>query len=355
MAERRGIGCGGLVAAGLAALLLVLAAVTPSPYVVERPGPVVDALGEIEVVRITGTETFETRGSLNVLSVTVSGTPEKPSTWLSLLGPMLDPTRSIVPVTDVYPNGVTSEDRTAMNEALMRGSQVSAAAAALGELGETVGGTVRIVDVGEGGPADGVLRVGDAVLAAAGTPVAGVGELRAVLAEHGADAPVVLEIDREGELVEVSARPVLDESGDPVLRVAATTEIELPFDVALELDRIGGPSAGMIFALAVYDVLTPGALTGGLEVSGTGTITESGEVGAIGGLQQKIWGASLAGTDLLLVPVENCRDLPERLPEGMMIAPVATLAEAIAAIETAADGGTPPGVERCTEASTALR
>lgn len=352
MAERRKVGRGWLVA-GAAALLVVLAAVTPSPFVVERPGPVVNALGsietdegEIEVVRISGTDTFETAGSLNVLSVSISGTPEQPSSWLSLIGPLLDPTRSILPVSELFPPGMSSEDRRLQNETLMRGSQTAATAAALNELGEEVEGTVRIVHVQEGGPADGVMQEGDAILLADGQEISTVAELRAVLAEHGT-GPVTFGIERDGETLEVSGTPVEGEDGNPVMQVAATTEFEFPFEVDLELDQIGGPSAGLIFALAVYDALTPGAMTGGLDVSGTGTIDDSGAVGAIGGLEQKIWGASLAGSDLLLMPVDNCPDLPDSLPRAMMIAPVATLDEAIEAIEIAAQGGTPSGLERC--------
>ena len=137
----------------------------------------------------------------------------------------------------------------------------------------------------------------------------------------------------------------------PLLGVLVTTEFEFPFDVELELDRIGGPSGGLILALAVYDELTPGGLTGGLSVSGTGTIDESGAVGPIGGLPQKLWGASIAGTDLMLMPLANCPDLPARLPADLAIAPVETLDEAIEAIETAVDGGSPEGIERCEEAA----
>ena len=353
MAKRRKTGRGWIVI-GAVVLLVALAAVTPSPFVIQRPGPVVDAFGEIEtedgeveVVRITGAETFETDGSLNVLSVTVSGTPDRPSSWLSLLGTVLDPTREVVPLESIYPAGSSSEDRRERNAALMEASQVSATAAALREVGEDVTATVRVLTVTEGGPADGVLVEGDAVLTADGQQVSGVSQLRAVLAEHGAETPVVLGIERDEQAMEVTVRPVADEAGDPALRIVASTELEFPYDVDLELDQIGGPSAGLIFALAIYDELTPGALTGGLNVSGTGTIDDAGAVGAIGGLQSKIWAASLAGRDLLLMPLDNCADLPSRLPEGLRIAPVANLGEAIGAIETAAAGGVPAGPERC--------
>lgn len=357
MAERR-ISRWWAVLAAVAAAVAV-AGVAPSPFAVERPGPVVDALGTIEteageerVIRISGAETFETEGSLNVLSVTVSGTPEQPSSWLSLAGALLDPTRAVVPLSQLYPEGLTGDERAERNEALMRGSQLAAVAAALERLGEPVAATLHVAGVRAEGPADGVLREGDAILSVDGALVTSTAELRERVAARGAGRPVLLEIEREGEAREVEVVPEAGERGErPLLGVLVTTEFEFPFDVELELDRIGGPSGGLILALAVYDELTPGGLTGGLSVSGTGTIDESGAVGPIGGLPQKLWGASIAGTDLMLMPLANCPDLPARLPADLAIAPVETLDEAIEAIETAVDGGSPEGIERCEEAA----
>lgn len=344
----------GWILAGVIALLFGLAAVIPSPYVIQRPGPVIDALGsietesgDVEVIRIAGAETFETEGSLNVLSITVSGTAERPASWLSLIGPLLDPSRTIVPLESMFPAGTTSEDRNLQNEVLMDGSQISATAAALRELHQDVSGTVRVVAVTDDGPAYGALEEGDVVMSANGKTVASVAELRLVLEEHGTEAPVTLDIERNGQFVEVAITPVANETGLPVVGIIAATELEFPFDVDLELDRIGGPSAGLIFALAVYDLLTPGALTQGLNVSGTGTIDEVGSIGAIGGLGPKVWAASRENSDLMLIPLANCADLPEQLPQDLTIAPVGTLAEAISAIEDVAEGNVPPGIERC--------
>lgn len=344
------------VAAAVVAGLVVLAAVTPSPYAIERPGPVIDAFGtietddgEVEVIRIDGADTYPTGGALNVLSVSITGTPEQPADWLSLAGTLFDPTRAVVPLADLFPDGQTGEERTAQNEAMMRDSQLSAAAAALGELGEDVRARVLVEAVVEGGPAEGLLREGDAILTVDGEPVSGVAGLRATVAGHGASRPLVLGIERGGERIDVAATPRSPEDGaPPMLGIVISAEFDFPVEVELELDEIGGPSAGLVFALGIYDTLTPGELTGGLTVSGTGTIDDAGAVGAIGGLTPKIWGAALSGSELMLMPLENCADLPDRLPEGMAIAPVATLGEAVSAVEDAAAGRTPPGVERCT-------
>lgn len=340
---------------GVLAALVILAAVIPSPYAIQRPGPVVNALGEIEteagtvaVVRIDGTDTFGTDGSLNVLSISIIGSPEKPASWLTVAGTWFDPSRRIVPMEEVFPAGLTSEQRTERNAAMMVDSQTQATAAALNELGEGFEGSVTVAAVTPGGPVHGVLHDGDEILSINGSPVRGLGGLRAAIAANEPGAAVTIRILRHGSELDVQATPALPEGyATPMLGVAVHSEFAFPFEVELELDRIGGPSAGLIFALAVYDSLTPGALAEGLTVSGTGTIDDAGAVGSIGGLEQKIWGALNAGSDLMLMPIANCVDLPDRLPDGVRVAPVATLGEAIAAIETVGAGGEPVGLERC--------
>lgn len=337
------------------AVIVVLLLLVPSPFAVERPGPVVDALegfttddGLVPVISVEGAETFETSGDLNVLSVSLHGSPEAPAGWLEVLGAVFDPAREVRPLSELYPEGVGVEERTAAGASMMRSSQQRAVAAALTELGEPVSSRLRVVGVSEDGPSEGELREDDVIRSADGVQVGTVSELGEVLAASRPGEAVRLGIERSGRPMEVEVVPVAVEAGgDPMLGVLVSGEYEFPFDVELSLGEIGGPSAGLILALAVYDTLTPGEMTGGISVSGTGTIDESGTVGPIGGLELKLWGASRAGTDLFLLPIGNCEDLPARIPSGMAVAPVATLSEAIEAIETAAAGGTPPGAERC--------
>ena len=119
-----------------------------------------------------------------------------------------------------------------------------------------------------------------------------------------------------------------------------------PFEVDFSLSGIGGPSAGLVFALAIVDELTPGDLTGGTPIAGTGTINAEGEVGAIGGIAQKMIGAERAGAELFLAPAANCDAVVGAIPEGMTVAAVSTLDEARAAIDTFVAGGTPPQCPR---------
>ena len=348
-----------LLGAAIAALALLLAGVIPSPYSIEVPGPVVDTLGtvvtgegdeqqESDVIVIDGAETYPTEGEINLLTVSIQGTPERPASWLSLLPALFDPSQRIAPRSEFFPEGITTSDREAQNEVLMDSSQLQAAAAAFRELGEPVGVELSVAGIAEGGPAEGLLQEGDILRTLDGEEIDDFTELRALISEAGAGTEIVLGIERDGEAREERLVPALPENGaEPLIGASIAMSYELPVDVEFTLSRIGGPSAGMTFALAVVDKLTPGSLVGGMTVSGTGTMSDAGEVGPIGGLTQKMWAASREGTELFLMPIGNCADVPDRLPRGLVVAPVATLDEAIEAIEIAADGGTPAGLERC--------
>lgn len=350
-----GVRGGWWIAAAVVALVTAGAATIPSPYAIERPGPVVDAFGtfetdegELPVISVGGTETFPTSGAINILSVTISGSPDRPLAWLALARTWFDPTQSVVPLTALYPEGITAEDRAAANAQLMETSKLQATAAALGQLGRPLSGEVQVMSVIEGGPAAGILEQGDTILAAGDRSVGGLGELQAALNDAGSGGELALDIDRKGEDLRVVVSPQANGTDpQPLLGVTVTTEVEIPFDVEIQLDQIGGPSAGLTFALALYDLLTPEELAKGRSISATGTIDELGAVGPIGGVPQKLWGAASAGTDLFLLPIANCADVPKSVPSGLTVAPVATLTEAIAAIDTFNAGVTPAGLERC--------
>ena len=345
------------------ALVWLFAAVTPSPYAIERPGPVVDALGtvriageETPVIVIDGAEVFPTSGSLNVLSVSLFGTPKAHVSWLEAGLALFDPSARIVPMNEVFPGGLTADQRSQESAIMMSQSQYRAVAAALHRLEIPVTEQLSVARVVAEGPADGLLESGDVIQEIGGAPIHTIEDLRTALAAAtsapgGIQQPVAIGILRKGTPLSVSITPApLEAGGAPLFGIVLSQEFEFPFDVELTLGDIGGPSAGLIFALSVYDALTPGGLAGDLEVSGTGTITADGAVGRIGGLEQKMWGASRVGTDLFLMPVANCPDVPASIPGNMRVAPVATLDEAIAAIESAVAGEDPPDLERCLSA-----
>lgn len=332
---------------GVAVVGAVLFATAPSPYVVERPGPVFDTLGDVTttdgdavpLIDIPGEDTYPTSGRLDLLTVYISGSRENPLSWLEVAQAWFDPSRTILPVDAVYPQGQTEEEADEESAAAMDTSQQDAVAAAFTELGVDYGSVVVIAGLVDGSPARGVLEPEDRILTVDGEPVARVEELRAALAAAGAGAPVQLGIRRDGAERTVTVVPEDGEDG-PVIGVYAHAEYDFPFDVAIQLENVGGPSAGMMFALGIYDKLTPGELTGGEHIAGTGTIAGDGTVGAIGGIVQKMYGAREAGADWFLAPESNCGDVAGRIPAGLEVFAVGDLDDAIAAVDAIAAGET---------------
>lgn len=347
----------GWIAVGIAVVIGLVFALLPSPYVIQAPGPVYDTLGtadhegeEIPLIEVPDEETFPTDGSLDLLTVSVYGRPGATPNWLDVLGAWFDRTRSAIPLEEVFPPGVSQEDRDAQNSAAMVDSQQDAIAAALVELGYEFPREVTIAGVLEDGPAAGVLQEGDVVDRVDDREVRSVDELRAAIAEHGTQTPAVLDVRRGGEALTVEATPV-DRGGVTVLGVGVRMHYEFPIDVEIRLDDVGGPSAGMMFALGIIDMLTPEAMTGGETIAGTGTIDSAGRVGAIGGIRQKLWGADGAGADWFLAPRANCGEVVGNVPDGLRVFAVATLDEAREIVEAVGDGDDTSAYPTCEAAA----
>jgi PDZ domain-containing protein len=232
----------------------------------------------------------------------------------------------------------------------MRESQEEAVAAALGELGIDYTSIVTVEAVLDGFPADGVLEQGDQLLTVNGDPIDGVTELSAALAESGAGTEVALGILRDGEEQTLDIAPVAsaDDPDAVLIGIQTGATYDFPFDVTINLGSVGGPSAGMMLALGTYDKLTPGALPEGEHIAGTGTITADGEVGAIGGIRQKLYGAQSAGADWFLAPASNCDEVVGHIPGGLEVFAVSTLDEALEVVRTIASGGDTSSLARCT-------
>ncbi len=202
--------------------------------------------------------------------------------------------------------------------------------------------------VGKGSPADGALAVRDLIRKVNGTPLSDdIGkaseELRTAIKATPPGQQVSLTVLRDGKEVDVSVTPeertadlfgAVTVTGSPQIGIFLGQGFILPFPVTVTIDpRIGGPSAGLMFSLAIYDTLTPGSLTGGGRVAGTGEIAPDGTVGAIGGIQQKIVGAREAGAQLFLVPADNCDDAKGAHNGDMRLVRVDTFDTAKTAIE----------------------
>lgn len=341
-----------------AVVLVLVVALLPSPYAIERPGPVFDTLGSAgsgsarqPLISIPDRTTYPTgEGRLDLLTVSVLGNPAGGPSWIDLALAWLNPTQSVVPLEAVFPAGTTLRQSEQQSAADMTASQRSAVAAALTQLGERVEGDVRIRTVAEGSAASGRLEPGDVVVSYDGEPVDDACALQNDVVAGGADASTVV-VERDGERrdVQVSPRPVplSDGSTRPLLGVATTASFDFPFEVDLRIEDVGGPSAGMMFALGIIDKLTPGALTGGRHVAGTGTICGDGSVGPIGGIRQKMAAARGAGATIFLAPRDNCGDVAGHVPAGLDVVAVRSLSGALAALERVRERGSTAGLPTC--------
>jgi PDZ domain-containing protein len=191
-----------------------------------------------------------------------------------------------------------------------------------------------------------VLEAGDVIRTFDGTEVSDVSTLRTLIADHGTSSPASIGIERGGAASEVQVTPA-DNNGTAVIGVELSSDYDFPFDVKIQLENVGGPSAGQMFALGIIDKLTPGALTGGADVAGTGTISASGDIGAIGGIRQKLYGAKDAGADYFLAPTTNCDEVTGHVPSGLTVFAVATLDDSLTALETVASGGDTSALPTC--------
>jgi PDZ domain-containing protein len=332
----------------MAVVLLSLVSLLPLPYVLLRPGPVRDVLGTTEgtaegtpMIAVDGAPTYDTEGSLDMLTVTISGGPGSSASLWSVLEGWVLPSVAVRPVEEQYPPDLTEEEIDEENAVSMVSSQESATAAALAELDIAYETTLSVAGFADGSDAAARLRRGDVVTGLAGATVPDLPQLRDALQETSPGEPVTVRVERDGQPVDVDVRTGEGPDGTTVLGVLLEPSYEFPFDVRIEIEDIGGPSAGMMFSLGIVDVLTPGAMTGGRDIAGTGTIDAAGEVGPIGGIRQKLYGAERAGADWFLAPSDNCEEVVGHVPGSLRVVSVQTLADARAAVEAiGSDEGT---------------
>ncbi|MDZ5662679.1 S16 family serine protease [Nocardioides sp. S-58] len=322
----------GLLALCLLAVLWGAAAFVPLPYVTYYPGPTVDILGTgddgEETVQVTGHEAFYDEGELRMTTVYVSS-PQEDVTLPDLLKAYFDPDAAVWPRSSIYAPDETDESSDRQSDLAMMSSQDTAIAAALTELGEDLDPVVEVLDVTPGLPADGRLEVRDVLLEVGDTTITEAQDV--VDAVEGAEVgePIPFVVRRDGERVRVEITPE-EVDGSPRVGITPAEGFDFPFQVSVAIsDNIGGPSAGLMMSLAIYDTLTPGSMTDGADIAGTGTITPAGEVGPIGGIQQKIAAARDAGAELFFVPADNCDGIGGVDPGDMRLARATTMSSAV--------------------------
>ena len=333
---------------GLVAVALLL----PVPFVKLAPGPTFNVIGDDDgkpVLSITGTETFPVDGNLDMTTVLESGGPRGGLTFVDALASWFQPADAVVPRELLYPDDVTGEQVRARQSGLFNLSESDAIGAALNYLGRPADTKLIVTSVTTDAPAFELLQIGDAIRTVDGvavdTPQQVVDAVRSK--PIGTTFRIVVGREVDGtdteETVEVTSVENPDRPGTPFIGVQIGPLYQPDFSVDFALQDIGGPSAGLMFALGIIDRLTPDSLTAGKHIAGTGTIDPDGAVGPIGGIRQKLAAARDAGAELFLMPSSHCAEADGHIPDGLTVAAVETLSEAVEAIRTWTGGGAPTG------------
>jgi PDZ domain-containing protein len=321
-----------LVAAFLAVGLVVLVFwPVKLPYFAMAPGPTEEVADLVTFG--DGVAIHPTTGDLYLLTVTLREV--NPFEWFEAR--YLDDRVDLLERQVIRPPGVTEEQVRRTNLQAMNESIDTAIYVALSRLGyevEFVGDGIEVLQVVEGTPGDGVIEVGDRFTAVAGQVVATAEEASAVIRSHAIGDTITLMGTRGDEPLELSVTLVEHTQipGAPMIGVVFDTinlAMDLPIDVDVDARNIGGPSAGMMYALALIDLLTEEDLTGGHRIAGTGTIRFDETVGPIGGVRQKVFAARAIGAEIVFVPIDNYPDALTAAGDGIAIVPIATLQEAL--------------------------
>lgn len=323
-------------------VLTCVAYLVPMPYVTMRPGPAFDTLGKFDSQQMftfgDGVKTYPTTGSLDFTTVSVT----RADTRLSLANAVrayFDRDVAVVPKSLIYPDNQSAKQSTAESAAQLDGSKDSSRVAALRAAGYTVTGQPQVAGLVQGGAAAEMLKVGDVVTEIDGAKVATSAEAVAAIGAKTPGESVAVTVERDGkaQTFDIVTRPDVDDPKLPRIGVSLGTKYTYPIEINNNVGReIGGPSAGTMFALAIYDKLTPGELTGGKKIAGTGEMTADGVVGPIGGIRQKMRGAANAGASIFLVPASNCSEATDGDDDGLKLVKITKLDDAISSLEALA-------------------
>jgi Lon-like protease len=333
-----------LVAAAGVLIALAVAVFSPVPYVALTPGPTLNTLGTSgsnPLIQIKGHATYPTSGNLNMVTVSFIGGPGTPFNIFSALRAWLNPDDAVVPEEEIFTPGQTPQQVARADTEEMADSQQTAEAAALCQLNIPFKTVDTIVATVKGMPAAGRLQAGDVITAVDGHALTCRADAGTLIRARRPGAPVQLTILRHGR-TERFRFATANVQGTPEVGVQLVESYVFPFSVTISIGNIGGPSAGLMFALGIIDKITPDNLTGGRFIAGTGEIEANGTVDPIGGIQQKMVGARDAGATVFLTPAANCPDTAGAVPAGLHLIKVSSLAGAISDLEALKAGRSVP-------------
>jgi PDZ domain-containing protein len=349
---RRGLTFG--IALTLFLAMFILAARLPVPYVVLVPGPVTDTLGQTtasdsitgkagDVIEISGAKVQPTDGHLYMTTVGLipGDCNDHPTLWEAVKA-WFNSSEAVEPHQVQCPPNVSSATVQQQGVDEMTESQSNAVYAALTELGyHATGNAVFVGSVQAGLPAASVLKPNDEIVSANGTSIDGAQQLVTLVQGLSPGATVALVVERAGERKNLQVATVKNTDGTTHLGIGIETRPTfngINVTIGIDPNVIEGPSAGTALALGIIDKLTPGGITGGRTIAGTGTVTRLGKVGPIGGIQQKIAAAVDAGASVFFAPASECADAKAVAPSSLMLVSVTTLHSAVLALEAIKSG-----------------
>ena len=334
---------------GIASVLLLLAAaLIPIPYVAVGPGVTYDTLGSVdgtEVITFSGdgipasaTEESTSGGHLNMTTISLFDGVS----LFEALGMWATGRYALAPREDYFPPDKTVDEVKEQDAQAFRDSQSAAEIASLRYLGYP--NVTYVGEIPDGSPSEDVLEPQDQIVDVDGTAVTDFPSLQAALAGTAPGQVVEVTVLRGGDQVteKVTLGANADAGSQGFLGIGAVERPTAPFTTSIALEKIGGPSAGLMFTLGIIDKLTGDDLTGGKFIAGTGTIDPDGVVGPIGGVLLKLITAREAGATVFLTPADNCAEAVTQVPDGLQLVKVASLDEAMSALQTLKAGGTTP-------------
>jgi len=311
----------GLVLALVAAF--VLSGTVWLPLYSLGPGPAREVL---PLIQVTGHPEYASSGRLVMTSVRF-----RQLTALGALLAWIDPDQAVVSRNDLFTPGETPTQEHQRAISQMDQSKLDATSVALSDLtgypkehrpGALVEGVVA------GCAADGVLYPGDLIKAIDGQAVGGVAQASRLIESAPSGSTLTFDIRAGGEQHRVDLRRAPCGGRDEPL-VGVSLISNFPFEVRIESGDVGGPSAGLMWALGLYDLLTPGDLTGGRTIAGTGQIGLDGTVYPIGGIEEKVAAAEHAGASVFLVPQGDVAAARTVGGDGMALVPVSSFQDAL--------------------------
>ena len=325
---------------GLLALIALVFALNfyRMPVVALSPGPMEDVLARLKV---EGSRVYDSEGKLYLTSV---GIDDNVRFYEALLD-MANRDVQLLPRAQLYPDEQSSTDIDKENVALMDRSKETATVVALREVGYRIEPSgVEVTQVVSGAPADGKLIAGDKIMQADGHAVASIEQVRKAINRHRVGERVAFRVDRGRTQKDVSVQ-VQEADNQPRVGILLRDLFpELPVKVSIQTqNNIGGPSAGLMFTLSIIDKLTPGDLTDGRRIAGTGEIGLDGAVLPVGGVAEKLIAVRRLGVTTFFIPAGNCAGVRGQVPDGVRLVKVSTIEDAVRFLRDPKVAATAPG------------